>query len=169
MPVRELPPGRYVLRAQVSVAAQPLQDADASVRGRGRPHALRTPPSPSRRRTGRADAGPSCSCPSTNRLFAHPFGRDRRVDAEVLQRSAIGSLPTTKPAFERGVSALRPATTDKPRPASRAPFGRNIDSTSLLAYLAACSTRAGQRGQAVGAWQTALDRAAATSRSCTSG
>lgn len=152
IPVRELPPGPYVLRALVSVAGKPLKTltrgfevAVASATG--------TPPDD----TGAAPEPDSdVFLPVDDQVFVHPFRRDQALTPEVLQSFRVRLAAAATPAFDAAITALTAGTYPKAEISLKSVIEPDIDSTSLIAYLGVVYAAAGNDFQAVGAWQTSL-------------
>ncbi|HVH26576.1 MAG TPA: VWA domain-containing protein [Vicinamibacterales bacterium] len=157
IPVRELPPGRYVLRAKVSVAARPLEtltrpfEVAAYARSEALAGVAEPPADPAE-----SDATTDLFLPVDEQLFAGAFERDRALTPEVLQPFRDRLAPEARQAFERGVSALTAGDYKQAETSFKSAVQPELDSTSALAYLAVVYASAGNEAQAVGAWQTAL-------------
>jgi tetratricopeptide (TPR) repeat protein len=155
LPVRQIPPGTYVLRAQISVAGRPLKTltrpfevaaaapADAAVES--------APASPDP-----AGADASLFLPVDEQLFARPFERDAALKPDVLLPFRDRLAAEAREAFEAGVSSLESGDYKKAEASFKSGVQPEIDSTSLLAYLAVVYASVTNDLQAIGAWQAAL-------------
>jgi len=156
MPVQQLPPGRYVLRALVSLAARPLTTLT-------RPFEIaasaRIPASadsaPAATASG-ADAEAVVFLPVYEEAFVRPFPRDEALKPEVVALFRDRLPPSARAAFDEGVRALTAGDYRKAEVSFKSGIGPDIDSTSLLVYLGAVYAANNDDLQAVGAWQTAL-------------
>jgi hypothetical protein len=157
IPVRELPPGRYMLRAKVSVAARPLEtltrpfEVAAFARSEALADVAEPPADPAE-----PDASTDLFLPVDEQLFAPSFERDRALAPEVLQPFRERLAPEAKQAFERGVTALSSGNYRQAEASFKSAVQPELDSTSALAYLAVVYASVGDEAQAAGAWQAAL-------------
>lgn len=152
MPVSQLPPGPYVLRAMVSLAAKPLRTMTrafeiappavlmASAEGVGAVPAVE----------------PELFLPVDEQTFTHPFSREEAVRAETLTPFLDRVSPTVKAAFETGVTLLGAGDFPKAEASLKLAVQPDVDSTAALAYLAATFAASGHDQEAASAWQTAL-------------
>jgi hypothetical protein len=155
MPVRELPPGPYVMRALVSVAGRPLKTLMRSfeVATLAAPPPTDAPPADS----GAApEADSEIFLPVDDQVFTHPFKRDAALAPAVIEPFRIRLAATAVPAFDAAIAALTSAAYPKAETSLKSAIQPEIDSTPLLAYLGVVYAGAGNDFQAVGAWQTAL-------------
>ncbi|HEY3043518.1 MAG TPA: hypothetical protein VGJ39_05820, partial [Vicinamibacterales bacterium] len=152
MPVQQLPPGRYVLRALVSLAARPLKTLT-------RPFEVAAP-APSAVSAGAAspaaDADADVFLPVDEQAFVRPFRRDDALKPEVVKLFRDRLAPAAQAAFDAGVTALTAGDYRKAEVSFKSGVGPDIDSTALLVYLGAVYAANNDDRQAVGAWQTAL-------------
>jgi tetratricopeptide (TPR) repeat protein len=151
MPVRQLPSGKYVLRAVVSsvgkavktlmrpfeVAAPAVLMTSAAI-----PNAT-TPPA-------------EVYLPVGDEFFARKFHREDAGKRETLRvfRETVG--PDSRKAFDQGVEYLQSGDYSKAEVIFKSAIRPDGDVTAPMAYLAAVYAAAGQDGPAAGAWQTAL-------------
>ena len=152
MPVGQLPPGRYLLRAVFSNNGRSIQTL-------ARPFEIAPP-------KVLMTSADGLSSPSTfdTGLFLpvedtvlHPaFARDAAVHASTLASFLPRIDESVKPKFDRGLAFLTAGDFSKAEAAFKEAIDPSVDSTAALAYLAATFAAAGQDIQAAGAWQTAL-------------
>ena len=152
MPVQQLPPGRYVLRALVSFATRPLKTltrpfevADCRRRRRRLAEGASAP-----------DADADVFLPVDEEAFVRPFQRDEAVKPEVVKLFRDRLAPGAHAAFDAGVTALAAGDYRKAEASLKSGVEPDIDSTALLVYLGAVYAANDDDMQAVGAWQTAL-------------
>lgn len=149
MPVQQLPPGRYVLRALVSLAARPLKTLT-------RPFEI----APATATGASADAASSADAdvflPVDEQDFVRPFRRDEAVKPEVVKLFRDRLAPAAQTAFDAGVRSLTAGDYRKAEASFKSAVGPDLDSTSLLVYLGVVYAANNDDVQAVGAWQTAL-------------
>lgn len=152
VPVRQLPPGKYVLRVTLTsgndtvqalkrgfeVARPPVLMTSASAVG-----AVATPPG-------------DVYLPLNDALLSRGFNRadaSRRATVQVF-RERVG--PTARSAFDRGVGFLTSGDYARAEETFKKAIDVESDSTPLIAYLAATFAAAGHDQQAAGAWHTSL-------------
>jgi Flp pilus assembly protein TadD len=157
IPVRELPSGRYVLRAKVSMADRPLETLirPFEVAGNARSDALTSVAEPTAD-PAESDASPNLFLPVDETLFAKTFERDRALTPEVLQPFRDRLAPEARKAFERGVTALSTGDYKVAEASFKSAVQPEIDTTAPIAYLAVVYASVGNDNMAVGAWQSAL-------------
>lgn len=151
MPVSQLPPRRYVLRAIVSAAARPVKMLTRTFEIAA-PAVLMT----SAEATGARAAEAELFLPVDEPALAQPFRRD-----EALAPEAIGAFRERVPAsvkadFEAGIEFLSAGEYPRAEASLKRAIQPDVDSTAPMSYLAATFAAAGQDSQAAGAWQTAL-------------
>jgi len=151
MPVAQLPPGRYVLRALVSAAARPLKTLT-------RTFEIAPPPVLMTSADGSASgaAAPELFLPVDERTFARPFLHDDPLKPDVQKLFRDRLAPTVKAAFEEGVASLTNREYTKAEASFKRAVQPDVDSTSALTYLAVTYAAAGHDLEAASAWQTAL-------------
>ena len=151
MPVQQLPPGRYVLRALVSFATRPLKTLT-------RPFevAATAPAAALAEGASAPDADADVFLPVDEEVFVQPFQRDEAVKPEVVKLFRDRLAPGAQAAFDAGVTALAAGDYRKAEASLKSGVEPDIDSTSLLVYLGAVYAANDDDMQAVGAWQTAL-------------
>jgi VWFA-related protein len=152
MPVHQLPPGKYLLRAIVSVNNRSVKTLTRGFEI-ARPKVLMT-----------AADGLGASTPGDTELFLPvddkaikpAFRRDEAIDGETLAVFRDRTPPEVKDSFEQGVAFLTAADYPKAETAFKKAIQPEVDSTPALAYLAVSFAAAGRDQQAASAFQTAL-------------
>ena len=156
MVTRQLPPGRYVLRALIS-------DTSGS-----EPKVVQTltrgfeVAAPAVLMTSAGGAGIVSTAlseiylPVIDAMLARPFSRADALKPEVLQsfRERVASSAVT--TFDQGIEALGGGDYERAETLLKRAVQIETDSTPLLAYLAAVFAASGHDSEAAGAWQTAL-------------
>jgi VWFA-related protein len=152
MLVRQLPPGKYVLRAIVSSDAGPIKtltrDFEVAV-----PAVLMTTATGA---GAMAVAPPDLFLPVGEDLFARPFHREETSRPETLKAFRERVAPAVRGTFDSGVAALSAGDVVKAESALKSAIRDDADSTPVLAYLAAVYAASGHDVEAAAAWQTAL-------------
>ena len=153
MPVQQLPPGRYVLRALVSLAARPLKTLTRPFEIAAGRAAISVPaggvaPAP--------DADADVFLPVDEPAFVRPFRRDEALKPDVVNLFRERLAPAAQDAFDAGVASLTAGDYRRAEASIKSGIGPDIDSTTLLVYLGVIYAANGDDMQAVGAWQTAL-------------
>jgi tetratricopeptide (TPR) repeat protein len=151
LPVRQLPPGQYLLRATLSSGETAVKTLTRSFEVAA-PAVLMT-----------SAAGPG--------LAATPGEVYLSVTEEMLSRPVIAgdfSRPDTlrtfrdrvsggaRDAFDKGVGYLSAGQYAKAEETLKSAIDLDAESTAVLAYLAACFAAAGHDTEAASAWQTSL-------------
>jgi tetratricopeptide (TPR) repeat protein len=152
MPVQQLPPGRYVLRALVSLAARPLKTLTRPFEiAAAAPVAASTEGS-----SAIADVDADIFLPVDEQVFIRPFKRDEALNPDVVKLFRDRLAPAAQVAFDSGVASLASGDYLKAEASLKSVVGPDIDSTALLAYLGVIYAANDDDMLAVGAWQTAL-------------
>lgn len=153
---RQLPPGRYVVRAVVS-------DSSAET-----PKVVKTltrgfevaPPPVLMTSAGSVDLSATplsdLYLPVTEAMFVRPFAKADALAPPVLKRFRERVAPAALPAFDQAIAALSSGDLPRAEETLKSAVAVDGDSTALLNYLAAVYAEAGQDDAAAGAWQTAL-------------
>jgi VWFA-related protein len=152
MPVHQLPPGKYTLRAIVSVDNRSIKTLTRGFEV-ARPKVLMTAAD------GLGGAAPGDSelfLPVDDQSIRPPFQRQDAIDPETLAVFRDRTPPEVKDAFEQGVAFLSAADYLKAEVAFKRAIQPEVDSTPALAYLAVSFASAGRDQQAASAFQTAL-------------
>ncbi len=150
MRVRQLPPGRYVLRVALSGAP----DARTFVR------AFEVAP-PAVLMTSAADSATGALpsdvyLPVAETLLSPSFDRLQAARPAVVDAFHPHVSQSLRGGFDEGVQFLSEGAYDKAETAFKAAVSPEADSAGALAYLAATYAAAGFDLQAANAWQTAL-------------
>jgi VWFA-related protein len=151
IPIHQLPPGKYVIRALISSARKPLTTfvrafevsppkvLMASAEGLG-PTAVDT----------------ELFLPVEEEAMKPAFRRDQAINAATLEPFR-GRVPdTVKSAFDQGIGFLTAGEYARAEQSFKKAIDPDVDSTPGLAYLAAAFAASGHDVQAASAWQTAL-------------
>jgi VWFA-related protein len=160
MPVRDLPPGSYYLRATLSSASATLTPLKRIARAfRVLPAALTggkpAPATSSAASTATAGRAPAIATAT----LVRPFRREEAVQAETLQRFLEILEAPARADFDAGIAALTAGDFVKAelsfKNAQRATSATG-NSTTPLTYLAATYAASGHDLEAASVWQTAL-------------
>jgi Tfp pilus assembly protein PilF len=153
IPVQQLPPGKYLLRAIVSVNGRSVKTL---VRGFeiARPKVLMT--SADGLGAGAATAGMELYLPVDEAAMRPAFRRDQAIDTDTLAAFRERTPPAVQDAFEQGVAFLAAGDDAKAEAAFKRAIQPELDSTPALAYLAVSFAAAGHDVEAASAFQTAL-------------
>jgi VWFA-related protein len=155
LPVRQLPPGTYLLRAvltaETGLAKSPLNML--------RPFEIAPPAVLMTSADSTAPAPPSANelfLPVGEEVFARPFDRSAMSRPAVLDtfRSRVATSHTA--AFDKGVAALAAGDYGSAESSFKTVVTPTEDSTAALTYLAATFAASGHDREAASAWQTAL-------------
>jgi len=152
MLVRQLPPGKYVLRAIVSSDAGPIKTLTRDFEVAA-PAVLMTTA------TGggaTAVAPQELFLPVGEEHFARPFHREEISRPATLAAFRERVAPAVRGAFDSGVAALSAGDFGKAESILKSAVQDDGDSTAVLAYLAADFAASGHDQEAASAWQTAL-------------
>ena len=163
MPVRELTPGEYYLRATLSSPGPPGTSVIKKVA-----RAFRVAPTPATSASGSsttttgaplAVAPRAVSLSVRDELFARGFRPEdvSRGDATARFRETVA--PGARSAFDEGVASLAARDTAKAEQAFRSVLDAALagtDNTAALAYLGATYAAAGRDPEAISIWQIAL-------------
>lgn len=153
---RQLPPGRYVVRAIVSDTSGPTSTV---VQTLTRGFEVAAPPV---LMTSAGGAGLSSTplsdlyLPVTDGMFVRPFAKTDVLAPSTLKQFRDRVSPTALPAFDQAIAAFTAGRLEVAEQTLKSAVQVEADSTPLLHYLAAVYAAAGQDRAAAGAWQTAL-------------
>jgi VWFA-related protein len=155
LPVRQLPPGSYVLRAVLTSEA----GLSRSPLNLTRSFEIAPPAVLMTSADSAAPAGPSATelfLPVGDEVFDRPFDRTAVARPATLNtfRSRVADGYTA--AFDKGVAALEAGDYPGAETSFKSAITPSEDSTAALAYLAATFAAAGHDLQAASAWQTSL-------------
>jgi len=149
MPIRQRPPGTYKLRVK-------LESAGQTVRVATRPFAVAAPA------VLMSSASSSTTAPTDVYLPVAENMLSRRFNAsEVSRKETVQSFRTHVPekslaAFDKGVQAFSTGSYSEAEATLKSAIDPDVDSSAVIAYLAAVFAAAGNDEQAAGAWQTSL-------------
>jgi tetratricopeptide (TPR) repeat protein len=153
MPVKDLPPGQYYLRAtlsQGSASGTPLKRVARTFR-------VVSPPAPAPSPATSRAVLPPAPVPAPS--LARPFRRDDAVQGDTLQRFRDLVAPSAREDFDAGVASLGAGEFTKAEQSFKAAQRASLasgDSTAPLTYLAATYAASGHDLEATNVWQTAL-------------
>ncbi len=152
--VRQLPAGKYVLRAIVSSSGgDPIKTLT-------RAFELSPPPVLMTSATGIGDNVASTDgelfLPIEDRVLEAPFRREHAVADSTLEPFRSRLAPAAKGSFEKGVGHFAKGEYTQAEQSFKAAVQPDTDSAAPLAYLAACFAASGHDAEAASAWQTAL-------------
>jgi VWFA-related protein len=155
LPVRQLPPGGYVLRA-VLTSESGLTKSPLNLT---RAFEIAPPAVLLTSADGSAPAGPSATelfLPVGEEVFNRPFDRTATARPATLENFRSRVAPAYTTAFDKGVAALQAGDYPSAETSFKAAVTPTEDSSAALAYLAATFAAAGHDRQAASAWQTSL-------------
>lgn len=150
LPVRQLPPGRYYLRANVSGTRGTVQ-AYARAFEVAAPAVLMTS----------ADSGAVLSTadvflPVLDTMMSRSFDRSSPLQDATLKAFRERVAAPARAAFDAGAAALSSGDLVKAETSLKAALDTDSENAAALVYLAAVFAAAGRDDQATGAWQTSL-------------
>ncbi len=150
MPVRQLPPGKYVLRAVLTGPRGPVRTQSRTFEVAA-PAVLMTS----------AEGGAALSTadvflPVTDTLFQRPFNKSDVTRDDTLKAFRERVAVPARQAFDAGVAAIQASDYGTAETSFKSALATDAENTSVLAYLASVFASAGRDDQATGAWQTSL-------------
>jgi hypothetical protein len=152
MPVRSLPPGKYVLRAVLTKGGQPAATL-------ARRFEVAAPPVLMTSAAGLGDS-PSIDgelfLPIEEAALAGPFRAADALKPATLEPFRAKLAPAAKEAFDKGLAYIGSREWVAAERALKAAIQPEFDSTAALSYLAVCFAASGHDTEAASAWQTAL-------------
>jgi tetratricopeptide (TPR) repeat protein len=151
MPVHQLPPGNYTLRARVSSAGQPITTITRGFEV-APPKVLMT----SADGLGAGSNDTEVFLPVDEPSMAPAFRRDHAVSKATLEPFLERVPQNMKSSFDQGVAFLSSADYVKAETSFKRTIDPDNDSTAGLSYLAAAFAASGHDDAAASAWQTAL-------------
>jgi VWFA-related protein len=151
MLVRQLPPGKYVLRAVVSSLGK-------AVKTLVRPFEVEAPPvlMTSAAVPTATTAPAEVYLPVADAFFARKFNRDEAGKRDTLRAFRGTVLPDEAKAFDQGTEYLLSGEYPKAEEIFKNAIRPDGDVTAPMSYLAAVYAASGNDGPAAAAWQTAL-------------
>jgi tetratricopeptide (TPR) repeat protein len=151
IPVQQLPPGKYVLRAILSSTGRSIKTLIRAFEV-APPKVLMT----SAEGLGATSVDAELFLPVDDATMAPVFRREEATSSDTLEMFADHLEPVTKTAFDEGVVFLRAGEYPKAEASFKRAIQPEADSTAALVYLAAAFAASGHDHEAASAWQTAL-------------
>jgi VWFA-related protein len=152
MAVRQLPPGRYVLRATVSSESGPLKMISRGFEIAPPPVLMTSADSAATAALAPAEV----FLPVTDEQFARAFRREEAARPAVLNAFRDRVAAAAKPAFDTAVSSLASGDFARAETTLKSVAPDDGDSSPVLTYLGATFAASGHDLEAASAWQTAL-------------
>jgi len=151
MPIHQLPPGKYLLRAIVSVKNRSIKTLTRGFEV-SQPKVLMT----SADGLGGSSTDAELFLPVEDVAMRPAFHREQAIDSTTLAAFRDRTPAEVKDSFEQGVAFLAAGDFPKAEAAFKRAIQPDVDSTPALAYLAVSFAAAGRDLQAASAFQTAL-------------
>jgi tetratricopeptide (TPR) repeat protein len=151
VPVQQLPPGTYVLRAIFSEQGKAVKTLTRSFEV-APPKVLMT----SAEGLGPMSVDSELFLPIDESGMAAPFRREEAVSSETLEQFRERIAPEIKTTFDQGVAFLAAGDYPKAEASFKKVIDPDGDSTVPLVYLAASFAAGGHNTEAANVWQTAL-------------
>jgi len=151
VPSQVLPPGKYVLRAILSVDGSSIRTLTRGFEI-SPPKVLLT----SAEGLGNVSVDAELFLPLDDNTMSPVFQRDLAVDEATLAPFRERVTPSVKSAFDQGVQFLAAGDFTKAEVSFKKAIAPDVDSTAPLVFLAASFAAAGKDHEAASAWQTAL-------------
>jgi VWFA-related protein len=151
VPVHQLPPGRYILRAILSSGGR-------SVATLTRGFEIAAPKVLMAAADGLDDSALDTGLylPVDETTMAPPFVAEVATNPDTLEPFRERTPPDLRTGFDEGVAFLAAGDFPKAEAAFKHGIDPGVDSTASMAYLAASFAAAGHDREAASAWQTAL-------------
>lgn len=150
LPVRQLPPGQYLLRAVLSDARGPVRTLTRGFEVAA-PAVLMTSAE-----SGNVLSTADVFLPVTDGMLSRHFDRSQLSRDDTLQAFRQRVAVAARQAFDNGVAALSSGDYATAESSLKSALTTDAENTAVLAYLAAVFAAAGRDDQASGAWQTSL-------------
>jgi tetratricopeptide (TPR) repeat protein len=154
MPVRQLPPGKYVLRAILSEGGRSIKTLTRGFEVAA-PKVLMTS-ADGLGAIGNASMDAELFLPVDETALAPVFQRDAFVNRETVAPFRERVPEAAKGSFDQGIALLAGGDFVKAEASFKKAIDPDADSTAPLVYLAASFAAAGHDTEAASAWQTAL-------------
>ncbi|MBI3399983.1 MAG: VWA domain-containing protein [Acidobacteria bacterium] len=154
IPVRQLPPGKYVLRAILSEDGRSIKTLSRGFEVAA-PKVLMTS-ADGLGAIGNASMDAELFLPVDEAALAPAFQRDAVVSRDVVAPFRERVPATAKASFDQGVALLAGGDFGKAEASFKKAIDPDTDSTAPLVYLAAAFAASGHDTEAASAWQTAL-------------
>ena len=151
IPIHQIPPGKYVLRAILSSAGRSVATLTRAFEIAA-PKVLLT----SADGLGDTSTDAELYLPIDDKTMTPIFAADAAVDEETIAPFRTRVSAAIKPAFDQGVSLLAGGDYTKAEAAFKKAIEPEGDATAPLAFLAASFAAGGHDREAASAWQTAL-------------
>ena len=151
IPIHQIPPGKYVLRAILSTAGRSIATLTRAFEVAA-PKVLLT----SADGLGDASTDAELYLPIDDKTMTPIFAADAAVDEETIAPFRPRVSATIKQAFDQGVALLAGGEYTKAEAAFKKAIEPEGDATAPLAFLAASFAAGGHDREAASAWQTAL-------------
>jgi VWFA-related protein len=152
IPIRQLPAGKYVLRAVMLEREKPVKTLTRAFEVA--PPAVLMASAEGLGADKSADA--ELFLPVGDELLARPFRREDALKADTLDAFRARLAPSVKASFDAGVAFLTSADYPKAELSLKKAIQPDVDSTAALAYLAVAFAASGHDPEAASAFQTAL-------------
>jgi hypothetical protein len=150
--VRQLPPGKYVLRAMVESDAGPVTSVARDFEVAPPPVLMTTASSTSPGTLAASEV----YLPVIDTQFIRAFKREEATKPDVLRAFRERIAPELRATFDNGVSSFSSGDYLKAEVTLKSLADGDGDSTAILTYLAATFAASGHDLEAASAWQTAL-------------
>jgi VWFA-related protein len=154
IPVHQLPPGRYLLRAVFSEHGRSIRTLTRGFEVTAPKVLMTSADGVGATPTSALETG--LFLPVDEPTMTPAFQRDGAVGPSTLQPFLARVEPAVKTAFDQGVALFAAGDYAKAEASFKQAIQPEVDSTAALAYLAACFAAAGHDLEAASAWQTAL-------------
>jgi tetratricopeptide (TPR) repeat protein len=149
MPVRQLPPGKYVLRVRLS-------SGDETVRVATRSFEVAAPAVLMTSASSTLAMPTDVYLPVAESMLSRSFNASDVWRRDTVQAFRTRVAPTALDAFDKGVQYLSAGSYVDAENTFKSAINPDADSSAIIAYLAAVFAAVGNDVQAAGAWQTAL-------------
>ena len=150
MPIRQLPPGTYKLRVRLESAGQTVNVAT-------RPFAVAAPAVLMSSASSSTVATPTdVYLPVAEHMLSRSFNASEASRKETVQTFRAHVPEKSLAAFDKGVQAFSAGSYPEAEATLKSAIDPDVDSSAVIAYLAAVFAAAGNDEQASGAWQTSL-------------
>ncbi len=150
LPVRQLPPGKYYLRARLSSGSVPLKTLTGAFEV-STPAVLMTSAS-----NASGTVASEVYLPVTESLLSKPFTAADALAPATVQIFRDRVLAASRPAFDQGVQALSAGAYTEAEASFKRAVSVDGESAAALSYMAATFAASGHDREASSAWQTAL-------------
>jgi VWFA-related protein len=149
MPIRQLPPGNYKLRVKLESAGQTLRVAT-------RPFAVAAPAVLMSSASSGTTTPTDVYLPVAENMLSRSFNASEVSRKETVQSFRAHVPEKSLAAFDKGVQAFSTGSYAEAEATLKSAIDPDVDSSAVIAYLAAVFAAVGNDEQAAGAWQTSL-------------